>query len=284
MSYDLGDAVPLRIEVRNPTTGALTSATVTITLTAPDGTSSSPDIANPSTGIYRASPTVDQLGLWVGAWTTSGTVVTVTPFSFSVGPATVTEYTTAAVVKGMIGKTTADDRDDLIIQAIAAASRMIDQRCGRRFYADATATARTFIAHDRHLSVGDAQSLRIDDFVSSSGVTVETKTSFTGSWTTVTGWEPGPDNADADGMPWTEVVYQAGWLGDTTKIRVTARWGWPSVPDGVTQAAALLAARLYRRKDSPQGVLGSAEWGVARVSRFDPDVESLIAPYILIFA
>jgi hypothetical protein len=282
--YDLGDAVPLRIEVRNPTTDALTSATVSITLTAPDGTSSSPDIANPSTGIYRASPTVDQLGLWVGAWTTSGDVVSVTPFSFSVGPAMVTEYTTPAVVKGMLGKTTADDRDDLIIQAVAAASRMIDQRCGRRFYADATATPRTFTAHDRHLTVGDAQSLRIDDYVTGDDVTVETKTGFAGTWTPVTGWEPGPDNADADGMPWTEVVYQAGWLGDTTKIRVTARWGWPSVPDGVAQAAALLAARLYRRKDSPQGVLGSAEWGVARVSRFDPDVESLIAPYILIFA
>lgn len=284
MSYDLGDAVPLKIEVRNPTTGALTSATVSITLTAPDGTSSSPDIANPSTGVYRASPTVDQLGLWVGAWTTSGTVVTVTPFSFSVGPVAVTEYTTPAVVKGMLGKTTADDRDDLIIQAIAAASRMIDQRCGRRFYADATGTARTFTAHDRHLTAGDAQSLRIDDYVSSSGVTVETKTSFAGAWSTVTGWEPGPDNADADGMPWTEVVYQAGWLGDATKVRVTARWGWPSVPDDVSQAAALLAARLYRRKDSPNGVLGSADWGAIRVSRFDPDVESLIAPYILIFA
>jgi hypothetical protein len=282
--YDLGDAVPLRIEVRDPSTGSLASATVSITLTAPDGTSGSPDITNPSTGVYRASPTVDQIGLWVGAWTTSGTVVSVTPFSFSVGPVAVTEYTTVAVVKGMLGKTTADDRDDLIIQAISAASRMIDQRCGRRFYADATATARTFTAHDRHLTTGDAQSLRVDDYLTATGVTVETRTSFTGAWSTVAGWEPGPDNADADGRPWTEVVYQAGWLGDTTRVRVTARWGWPSIPGGIAQAAALLASRLYRRKDSPQGVLGSAEWGVARVSRLDPDVEGLIAPHILMFA
>jgi hypothetical protein len=68
------------------------------------------------------------------------------------------------------------------------------------------------------------------------------------------------------------------------RVRVTARWGWPSVPDGVAQAAALLAARLYRRKDSPEGVLGSSEWGAVRVARFDPDVEGLIAPYITIFA
>jgi hypothetical protein len=285
VSYNVGDAVPLGIEVHNPTTGALTSATVSITLTKPDGTAATtPDITNPSTGIYRASPTVDALGLWTGVWTTSGTVVTVTPFSFYVGAAVTTEYTTPAVVKGMIGKTTDDDRDDLIIQAIAAASRMIDQRCGRRFYADATATARTFTAHDRLLTVGDTQSLRVDDYLASAGATVETKTSFTGTWTTVTGWEPGPDNADAAGMPWTEIAYQAGWAGDTTKVRVTARWGWPAIPDAVAQAAALLAARLYQSKDSPNGVLGSADWGAIRVSRFDPDVEVLIAPYILIFA
>lgn len=283
-TYDLGDAVQLRIEVRDASQ-ALTSATVTITLTRPDGTSfTSPSITNPSTGVYRCAPTPDAVGLWIGAWTTSGNVVSVTPFSFYVAAVASTEYTTPAVVKGMIGKTTADDRDDLIIQAIAAASRMIDQRCGRRFYADSAATARTFTAVDRHLTVGDAQSLRIDDYITDDDVTVETKTSFAGTWTTVTGWEAGPDNVDADGMPWTEVAYQAGWVGDTTKVRVTAKWGWPSVPDGVSQAAALLAARLYRRKDSPNGVLGSADWGAIRVSRFDPDVEQLIAPYILIFA
>jgi hypothetical protein len=43
----------------------------------------------------------------------------------------------------------------------------------------------------------------------------------------------------------------------------------------------LLAARFYRRKDSPQGVLGNAEWGFARVSRVDPDVEALISPFLI---
>jgi hypothetical protein len=39
--------------------------------------------------------------------------------------------------------------------------------------------------------------------------------------------------------------------------------------------------RLFRRKDSPEGVTGSAEWGVVRLSRRDPDVWVLIEPYIL---
>lgn len=282
-TYDLGDGVPLEHEVRNADR-ELTSATVTIALTRPDGTSfSSPTITNPSTGIYRAVPVPDATGTWSGAWSTSGAVTSVTPFAFVVGNPAPALYTDLATVKTSLGLGVADDRDDLIEQAIAAASRMIDERCGRRFYADTTATARTFTALDRHATVGDAQSVRVDDIATGDDLTVETKTSFAGTWTAVTGAELGPDNADVLGRPWTEIVYSAGWIGDTSKIRVTARWGWPGVPDGVTQAAALLAARLYRRKDSPQGVLGSADWGVIRVSRFDPDVESLIAPYILMF-
>lgn len=282
--YDLGDGVPLEHEVRSADQ-VLTSATVTITLTRPDGTSfTSPTITNPSTGIYRAVPVPDTVGLWTGVWTTAGTVTSVTPLAFSVASPPPARYTDLATVKASLGKSTADDRDDLIEQAIAAASRMIDQRCGRRFYADTAASARVFPAYDRHLTVGDAQSLRVADYVTAVGATVETQTSFAGTWTTVTGWEPGPANADADGLPWTEIVYQAGWVGDATRVRVTAKWGWPSTPDGVAQAAALLAARLYRRKDSPNGVIGSADWGTIRVSRTDPDVEALIAPYIMIFA
>jgi hypothetical protein len=283
-TYDLGDGIPLEHEVRDADR-VLTSATVTLALTKPDGTSfSSPTITNPSTGIYRAVPVPDVVGIWSGAWSTSGSVTSVTPFAFTVGDPAPALYTDLATVKAGLGKTTADDRDDLIEQAVAAASRMIDERCGRRFYATAGVTARTFSAFDRHLTVDDAQSIRVDDIATDDGLIVETKTGFTGTWSTITGVELGPDNSDVLGRPWTEVVYSAGWISDASKVRVTARWGWPSVPDGITQAAALLAARLYRRKDSPQGVLGSAEWGVARVSRFDPDVENLIAPYILITA
>ncbi|MFC8456442.1 hypothetical protein ACFUJ0_06100 [Streptomyces sp. NPDC057242] len=64
-------------------------------------------------------------------------------------------------------------------------------------------------------------------------------------------------------------------------MRVGTRFGWPAVPDDITEAALIQAARLYRRKDSPEGVTGSAEWGVVRLSRRDPDVWNLIDPYVL---
>jgi len=191
-------------------------------------------------------------------------------------------YTDLATVKSMLGKDSTDGRDTLISAAITAAEKMIDERCGRSFGLDVSASARVFPAHDRILTVGDEQTIRVDDFVSVT--TLETKSSFSGGWTAVTGYELRPENAAVTAHPYTEIAYRAGWLSDSMRVRVTARWGWPSVPYGVAQAAALLAARYYRRKDSPQGVLGSAEWGVARVSRFDPDVEGLIAGFITIFA
>lgn len=188
-------------------------------------------------------------------------------------------YTDLATVKSSIGKFTADDRDDLIDQAILAASRMIDHRCGRSFSADPSATARTFPAAGRTMCVGLDQVLLVDDISTATGLAVAVGS--TGSYVTATGWEAGPDNALVYGQPYTQLRAADGWLPSYTRVQVTAKWGWPSVPDEIAQAAQLLAARLYRRKDSPNGVIGSADWGTIRVSRFDPDIDALLDPYVL---
>ncbi|GAA2681730.1 head-tail connector protein [Actinoplanes palleronii] len=278
-TYDLGDGVPLEHEVRN-VDQALTSATVTLGLTRPDGTTfPAPTVTSPSTGIYRATPIPDVTGTWAGVWSTSGAVVSVTPFAFTVGNPGPLAYTDVTTVKAAMGKTTADDRDDLIQQAISAASRWIDGRTGRRFYADTAATARTFLVSGRSACVGTDQVIYVDDIAALTGLAVATGT--TGSYVTATGWEAGPDNALVYGRPLTEIRASAGWLPAYGRVQVTARWGFPSVPDQIVQAATLLAARFYRRKDSPNGVIGSADWGVIRVSRTDPDVEALIQPFVV---
>lgn len=64
-------------------------------------------------------------------------------------------------------------------------------------------------------------------------------------------------------------------------MRITAQFGWPAVPDDISEAALIQAARLFKRKDSPEGVIGNAEWGVVRLSRRDPDVWNLIEQYVL---
>ena len=47
-------------------------------------------------------------------------------------------------------------------------------------------------------------------------------------------------------------------------------------------ANQILTTRYYKRKDSPEGVIGWAETGVIRVSRQrDPDVAAMLDPYRL---
>jgi hypothetical protein len=50
-------------------------------------------------------------------------------------------------------------------------------------------------------------------------------------------------------------------------------------PADLAEAETIYAARLYTRKDSPEGVAGWGELGVIRL-RDDPDVRRLIGPYL----
>ncbi|MFF5977170.1 phage gp6-like head-tail connector protein [Streptomyces sp. NPDC012769] len=190
-------------------------------------------------------------------------------------------YGTVAALKARLNIPSADTTPDALLQgALAAASRGIDRATGRRFWLDAEPTTRTYSTPGRVARRDDGDLLLVDDIGSATGLLVETGAG--GTYAPITGYETSPDNAVADGLPVTGLLrVLGGWGTATTRIRVTARHGWPAVPDDVTEAALIQATRLYRRKDSPEGVTGSAEWGVVRLSRRDPDVWNLIEPYVL---
>lgn len=72
-TYDLGDVVALAVEVRD-STGTLANATaVALTITLPDGTTTTPVVANPSTGKYTASYTPATSGRFGVRWVATGT-------------------------------------------------------------------------------------------------------------------------------------------------------------------------------------------------------------------
>lgn len=50
-------------------------------------------------------------------------------------------------------------------------------------------------------------------------------------------------------------------------------------PGPVVEACVILATRLFRRKDAPFGVIGSAEFGLERIAANDPDVKRLMMPF-----
>jgi hypothetical protein len=65
----------------------------------------------------------------------------------------------------------------------------------------------------------------------------------------------------------------AQWVGDTLH--------YAAHHDGFAFKWSEATGLVVWRKDSPEGVLGSADFGLLRVTNRDPDVRALIEPYIL---
>lgn len=172
---------------------------------------------------------------------------------------------------------TGNAHDALLSQAIAAASRAIDNWTGRCFAKSDTPTARVFTAR-----YGDQ--IDLPDFVSLTEVaTDDGRRTYTTVWET-TDYDPFPWDAPERNRPYTELrVAPYGSQAFVTwprGVRITAVWGWPEVPAAIAEAAALQATRLWKRKDAPFGVTGSAELGQLRaITSMDPDVKAIIAPY-----
>jgi hypothetical protein len=55
-----------------------------------------------------------------------------------------------------------------------------------------------------------------------------------------------------------------------------------ALPDPLYTAAQYEAARLYRRRDSVDGTIGWGDMGVIRVGPKDPDIETMMAPYLVV--
>jgi len=186
-------------------------------------------------------------------------------------------YCTLADLKSVLR--IADSVDDTMLEArISEASRVIDQHCDRRFYADSSATARIFISPS-------AEHVRVDDISSATGLVVKTDTAGDGTYaTTLTAaqFQTEPVNALTKGAPVTS-VRSIGVSYPTRSapagVEVTAKWGWPSVPEPVKSACIILAGRLLKRGDSLLGVAGFGDLGAITVRAIDPDVERMLRPY-----
>lgn len=153
--------------------------------------------------------------------------------------------------------------------AVSASSRAIDGYCGRQFGRVDQAEQRVY---PTRYSAGRWQA-RIDDLADTTDLMV-----------TVDGVEvPAvvlePRNAPQTGRVWTRLVLPAP--PGNLLVSVTAWWGWPAVPDPVTQATLLQANRLMSRRNSPFGVAGSPQQGseLRLLARLDPDVVVMLAGY-----
>ncbi len=200
--------------------------------------------------------------------------------------AIVNGYATLTQIKNYMSISDNTD-NDLLEDLIESASRSIDRIANRRFYLDTTASARLYRAYSDIF-------VYVDDIGTTSNLVVALDENGNGTYTkTLTlnqDYILDPLTASSLGRPFTQLTMVSNtetWPifpgltqnGLRPGVQVTARWGWPSVPDDVNMACLILSADLYKRKDAPGGILGLGDLGVVRMSPIGRDVTAMIRAY-----
>lgn len=180
--------------------------------------------------------------------------------------------------------------------AISAASRAIDKACGgRQFGLVTTPEARYYTAeYDRH---SGRWIVDIDDVQTTVGVIVAVDNDGSGTYAqSITAYALSPANAVPNGRPWTRITVLPSSAvkpnGSHDGVKVTARYGWTTVPDAIRYATLVQAARFYDRRENIGGMLtkravDDVEYGWAASGtghELDPDVLASIAPFRRIWA
>jgi hypothetical protein len=185
-------------------------------------------------------------------------------------------YCTLTQIKAGLRVTDSID-DTLLEMAVESASRAIDSYCNRVFYSTGTAVVRYYSPQDSYLC-------DIDDLVSLTSLYTnsdETQSSYNILWTSEDRQlEPLNGLADGQPTPFTRIRaigdYTFQTLNGEASVKVTGVFGYSAVPIAITQATVIQASRIYKRLDSPLGII-SGELGTMRVgTRLDPDVAQLV--------
>ncbi len=195
-------------------------------------------------------------------------------------------YATLTEIKNYMSISDNTD-NDLLEDLIESASRSIDRIANRRFYLDATASARLYRAYSDIF-------VYVDDIGSTTDLVVKTDSNGNGTYaktlTLNTDYILDPLTSPSLNRPYTQLTMVSNtetWPifpgltqnGLRPGVQVTAKWGWPSVPNDINMACLILTADLYKRKDAPGGILGLGDLGVVRMSPLGRDVTAMVRAY-----
>lgn len=167
--------------------------------------------------------------------------------------------------------------DDDLKASIEAASKAVEDMCGRTFTKKTVDETRTY--HPTRNGW-----LEVDDLISVTSIRSNPYGDETYSDWVTTDYELDPVNAVAFGAPHTSIRLSP--YGEIRSfipqyrgsVEVIGRFGWPEVPPNVQLATKILSARFLKRvREAPFGIAGIGVDGIAvRVSRTDPDVGMLL--------
>jgi hypothetical protein len=173
----------------------------------------------------------------------------------------------------------ADPVDDATLEEkIEAASRAIDTETCRRFYADAIDAVRYYAADNPY-------ELWVDELISVTSVMTDLDGDGIFETTlAATDYVLWPYNAALEGGPYCRIDIAPGssltWpVMRGRGVKITGKFGYPSVPKDIKEACALLASRFFYRKDAVFGTVGSGEFQ-KDLAESDPDVRKLLRLYL----
>jgi hypothetical protein len=279
-----------------------TGATVSYTY---GGVGPNNTVTRTSSGNYALSLTgITLAGLYTAVWVGTGNAVNqVTPTTVRIVPLSAVGtgmqywYTGKEELKSRLN--IVDSNSDYEIQlAIQAVTNWINVYCGRHFY-QVTET-RTYCPDNIwELPIDDLVS------TPAVAATVQVNLDYNGTGVYSTAWgNPAPPistgtnyvlklgtpsgyqdnyNVNAAGFPRPYTQLQAlmsgqgqnpaggGWLPfiwpytHLDRVQVIGTWGWNVVPPAVAQASLLLCTDVFKSKDAPWGIAGTAETGLMRV-------------------
>lgn len=259
--------------------------TVSLAVTDPLGTATTytyslAEITKSGTGVYTRDVACATVGTWSYVWTGTGTASDVVAGTWEVKSAPGSDlYCTPAQLKSRTG--ISDSYDDAeILGACRAVSRWIDQHCDRVF-TRRTATMKLEPAGPYSLCTPDLVSvttLKTDG--DGDGV-------FEVTWTAAD-YELQPVNATAqlESQPYTAIAAVGAYLFPLTystsrrsnRAEVVGVWGWPSLPAGVAEAAAIISGDYLKLGGMSFGVAGYGDYGVIRARASKPALD-MLHPY-----
>lgn len=225
---------------------------------------------------------------------------------------TSSDYLTVNQLKSALRIDSSNDRfDGVLAMAISSASRQIDEHCDDQFWCVDTPEPRLFVS-------GYPRRLVLPSFASRSGLVVEIDLDDDGVFETT--WTEGQQFqvvpvAPLPGRPFTGLeTLGSSWLPTThghygitaggdafygpmfggewwprsqrARVRVTAKWGWASVPAQVMQSCQILATDHYKSKDVTDGSSGvqgmsTGRFGSGRTAGVTPSALNPMATNLL---
>ena len=148
--WDLGDTVPLTIEVTDAAGAPTNAATVTLTITLPDGSVLSPAPSNPAVGRYEYDLVPTAAGLHVVRWVTTGPAAAWADV-IDVRPAAEVSLVSLADAKQHLNKSGSTSVDDEELRPVLVAAT---QRVARHLTGDPAGLAtRTAVSPSERLAV-----------------------------------------------------------------------------------------------------------------------------------